>query len=115
MQAMAPLNGLVYTVDLLQVPPQHPTRHKCIQKARGLRGRGPAAEAHAAVALWVGRLARLVDALSESAAGGRQRCRCRRLAACPQDVYNLTAADLDGRHVDLLFFDAHVAEPQMHL
>ena len=33
----------------------------------------------------------------------------------PQNVFNLTAADLDGQHMDLVFFDAHVLEPQMHM
>lgn len=60
---MAPLNGVVYTVDLMKVAPQHPSRHRTIQK----------------------------------------------------DVMNLSAADLDGRHVDLVFFDAHMVEPQMHM
>lgn len=32
-----------------------------------------------------------------------------------KNVFNLTAEDLDSRKFDLIFFDAHVVEPQMHL
>ena len=32
-----------------------------------------------------------------------------------QDVYNTTAEDLDKRRFDLIFFDAHVFNAQLHL
>lgn len=63
LQAMKPTQGIMYTVDIQEVPPVHPTRHKTILK----------------------------------------------------DVRTLEAADVDNKPVDLIFFDAHLVEPQMEM